>query len=85
MGSEDFLCTVSFLLGPGPCGVSLLISILRLDLVLIHRGFLPSFAAVSIYLFKPAIRHGISPELIGSSRNCVPMAFSAESPLAQGQ
>ena len=32
----------------------------------------------------PCIRHRVSPEFIGS-RNCVPMAFPAESPPAQGQ
>ena len=48
-------------------------------------GFLPSSAAASIYyLFKTAIRHRVSPEFIGS-RKCVPMAFTAESPPAQGQ
>ena len=36
-----------------------------------------------IYI-KTAIRHRVSPEFIGS-RNCVPMAFTAESPPAQGQ
>ena len=36
-----------------------------------------------IYL-KTAIRHRVSPESIGS-HNCVPMAFSADSPPAQGQ
>ena len=40
-------------------------------------------AAASIYLFKTAIRHRVSPEFIGSSKY-VPMAFTAESPLAQG-
>ena len=34
--------------------------------------------------FKTAIRHRVSPEFIGS-RNCVPMAFTAESPPAQSQ
>ena len=34
--------------------------------------------------YKTAIRHRVSPEFIGS-RNCVPMAFIAESPRAQGQ
>ena len=34
-----------------------------------------------IYI-KTAIRHRVSPEFIGS-RNCVPMAFTAESPPAQ--
>ena len=38
--------------------------------------------AASIY--EAAIRRRVSPELIGS-RNCVPMAFTAESPPAQGQ
>ena len=66
-----------------PSGVGLLISILRLNLVLL-TGFLPSSAAASIYLFTTAIRHRVSPEFIGS-RNCVPMAFTAESLLAQGQ
>ena len=32
-----------------------------------------------LYLFKTAIRHRVSSEFIGS-RNCVPMAFTAESP-----
>ena len=45
-------------------------------------GFLPSSAAASIY--ETAIRHRVSPEFIGS-RNCVPMAFTTESPPAQGQ
>ena len=38
--------------------------------------------AASIY--ETAIRHRISPEFI-ESLNCVPMAFTAESPPAQGQ
>ena len=42
-------------------------------------GFLRSSAAASIYLFKTAIRHRVSPEFIGS-RNSVPMAFTAKSP-----
>ena len=45
-------------------------------------GFLPSSSAASIY--ETAIRHRVSPEFIGS-RKCVPMAFTAESPPAQGQ
>ena len=65
-----------------PSRVSLLMSILRLNLVLTY-GFLLSSAAASIY-FKTTIRHRVSPELIGL-RNCVPMAFTAESPSAQGQ
>ena len=36
-----------------------------------------------IYI-KTAIRHRVSPEFIGS-HNCIPMAFTAESPPAQGQ
>ena len=36
-----------------------------------------------IYI-KTAIRHRVSPEFIGS-RNCVPIAFTAESLQAQGQ
>ena len=46
--------------------------------------FLPNSAAASIYFFKTDISHRVSPEFIGS-RNCVPMAFIAESPPAQGQ
>ena len=38
----------------------------------------------SYTIFYTAIRHRISPEFIGS-RKCVPMAFIAESPPAQGQ
>ena len=34
--------------------------------------------------YETAIRHRVSPEFIGS-RNCVPMAFTAESTPAQGQ
>ena len=63
-----------------PSRVSLLISILRLNLVLTYRippEFLPSSAAVSLYLFKTAIRHRVSPEFI-ESRKCVPMAFTAK-------
>ena len=44
-------------------------------------GSLPSSAAASIYSYKTAIRHRVSPEFIGS-RSCVPMAFTAESPPA---
>ena len=67
-----------------PSRVSLPISIiLRVNLVL-TCGIPPaSSAAASIYLFKTARRHRVSPEFIGS-RNCVPMAFTAESPPAQG-
>ena len=62
-----------------PSRVSLLISILRLNLVLTY-GILPSSAAASN---ETAIRHRVSPKFIGSC-NCVPMAFAAESPPAQG-
>ena len=48
------------------------------------RDNLPSSAAASVYSFTTAIRHRVSPEFIGS-RNCVPMALTAESPPAQGQ
>ena len=58
-------------------------SILRLNLVLTY-GIPPDFRAASIYLFKTAIRHRVSPEFIGS-RSCAPMAFTTESPPAQGQ
>ena len=34
--------------------------------------------------YEAVIRHRVSPEYIGS-RNCVPMAFTTESPPAQGQ
>ena len=50
---------------------------------LLTTGFLPSSAAASI-IYGTAIRHRVSPEFIGS-RNCVSMAFTAESPPAQGQ
>ena len=50
----------------------------------LHTGFLPISAAASIIIFKTARRHWVSPEFIGS-RNCAPMAFTAESPPAQGQ
>ena len=38
---------------------------------------------VSVYSFITAIRHRVSPEVI-RSRKCKPMAFTAESPPAQG-
>ena len=44
----------------------------------------PFIYSASIYLFKTAIRHRVSPEFIGS-RNCVPMVFTAETPPARGQ
>ena len=67
-----------------PSRVSLLISILRLNLVLTY-GIPPKFhGGAQMYLFKTAIRHRVSSEFIGS-RNCVSMAFTAESPPAEGQ
>ena len=66
-----------------PSRVSLLISILRLNLVLTY-GIPPEFGG-GVHLFiLTAIRHRVSPEFIGS-RNCVPMALTAESPPARGQ
>ena len=64
-----------------PSRVSLLISILRLNLALTY-GIPPEFRGGVHY--ETAIRHRVSPKFIGS-RNCVPMAFTAESPPAQGQ
>ena len=58
-----------------PSRVSLLISILRLNLVPTY-GIPPEFRGGVHYLFKTAIRHRVSTEFIGS-RNCVPMAFTA--------
>ena len=58
-------------------------SILRLNLVLTH-GIPPDFrGGVPLFIYT-AIRHRVSPEFIGS-RNCVPMAFTAESPPQQGR
>ena len=66
-----------------PSRVSLLISIPRLNMVLTY-GIPPDFHG-GVYLFiSTAIRHRVSLEFIGS-RICVPMAFTAESPPAQGQ
>ena len=66
-----------------PSRVSLLISILRRNLGLTY-GMPPAFRG-GVHLFiQTAIRDWASLEFIGS-RNCVPMAFTAESPLAQGQ
>ena len=64
-----------------PSRVSLLISIPRLNLVLTY-GIPPEFRGGVHY--ETAIRHRVSLEFTGS-RNCVPMAFTAESPPAQGQ
>ena len=49
---------------------------------LVITGFLSSSVVASNY--GSALRHRVSPEFIGS-RKCVPMAFTAESPPAQGQ
>ena len=64
-----------------PSRVSLLIPIFRLNLVLTY-GIPPEFRG-GVHLWNRH-RHRVSPEFIGS-RNCVPMAFTAESPPAQGQ
>ena len=67
-----------------PSRISLLISILRLNLVLTYYGIPPEFrGGVHLFIYT-AIPHRVSPEFIGS-RNCVPMAVIAESPPAQGQ
>ena len=67
-----------------PSRVSLLTSILGLNLVLTYR-IPPEFrGGIHLLYNKTAVRHRVSPEFIGS-RNCVPMAFTAESPPAQGQ
>ena len=67
-----------------PFRVNLLISILRLKLVLTY-GIPPEFCGGIHFLYQTAIRHRVSPEFIWSPRNCVPMAFIAVSPPAQGQ
>ena len=61
--------------------VSLLISIFRLNPLVLAYGIPPDFRG-GVHLFT--IRHRDSPEFIGS-RNCVPMAFTSESPPAQAQ
>ena len=71
-----------------PSRVSLLISILRLNLVLTY-GIPPEFRdGVRVFISTRHTPHAIiervSPEFIGS-RNCVPTASTAENPLAQGQ
>ena len=67
-----------------PSRVSLLISILRLNLMLTYYGIPPEFRGGAIYSFITTIRHRVSSELIGLG-NCIPMAFTAESPPARGQ
>ena len=66
-----------------PSRVSLLISILWWNLVLIY-GIPPEFRGGVDLFIQTVIRHRASLEFIGS-RNCVPMTFTAESPPAQGQ
>ena len=66
-----------------PSRVNLLISIFRLNLVLTY-GIPPEFRGGVHFFFLTAIRHRVIPEFIGSL-NCLPMAFTAESPPAQGQ
>ena len=66
-----------------PRQTALPISIPGLNLVLTY-GIPPEFRG-GVHLFiKTTIRHRVSPEFIGS-RNCVPMAFTVESPPAQDQ
>ena len=65
-----------------PSCVSLLISILRLNLVLLNE-IPPDFRGGVYSFIYTAIYHRVCPEFI-VSRNCVPMAFAAESPPAQG-
>ena len=55
------------------------------SVVLTYGEFLPSSAVVSTYLiFKLPYAIGPGPEFIGS-RDCIPMAFTAERPPAQDQ
>ena len=64
---------------PPPVGLSFLM--LRLNLLLTH-GIPPVFQdGVHILLYNTVYRHGVSPKFI-MSRNYVPMAFTAESPVA---
>ena len=66
-----------------PSRGSLVISILGVNLVP-NYGIPPKFRD-GVHLFiETAVRHRVSPEFIGL-RNCVPMAFTAESPPTQGQ
>ena len=51
-----------------PSRVSLLLSILRLNLVLAY-GIPPEFRGGVHFLFKTTVRHRVSPDFIGS-RNC---------------
>ena len=56
--------------------------VLTLNLVLTHG--IPTDVRGGVHIHFSTTHHRVSPEFIGS-RNCVPMAFTAESPLAQGQ
>ena len=47
-------------------------------------AYLRGSSRVAASIYETAIRHRVSPGFIGS-RNCVPMAFTAESPPAKGQ
>ena len=68
-----------------PPHVRLLISALGLNLLtVLTHGIPPDFRDGVHFFFETAILHRISSEFIGS-RSCVPMAFTAESPPAQGQ
>ena len=64
-----------------PSCAACLFSMLRLNLGLTH-GIPPDFRDNTHIIYQPPL--GFSPKFIGS-RNCVPMAFTVESPLAQGQ
>ena len=69
----------------GSSRVSLLPSILRLVLVLTRTYGIPTDFRGGVHIFnKTAISHRASPEFMGS-RNCVPMALTAESQPAQDQ
>ena len=66
-----------------PSRVSLLISILGLNLV--HTYGIPPECRDGVHLFiETDIPQRVSPEFIGS-RNCVPTAFTVESPPAEDQ
>ena len=58
-------------------------STLRLNLMFTY-GIPPDFRGGVHLFYETAIRPRVSPEFIGSC-NCVPIAFTAESPQAQGQ
>ena len=62
----------------------LMLMLMLMLMVLTHGGIPPDFRG-DVHLFCTAIRHRVSPEFIRSSSNCVLVAFTAESPLAQGR